>query len=212
MFWKSKLFKLLPYLRCFCKSFQCCCITSSVVVCLRQTLPNMAENISASSWDYGTYHIGDQRSLGWACALPEPSLFAHIQYGSGGRVRPKTIPTGWLRIRVWRMALQRTKSTIISRDDSFDSIKMFYKWAASWQNQQSGMCAQRRLRSAWASSQSDQSSLSAWRKLGSLVNHWARSEDWSDWADAQADQSLRWPHSHFVGFVMRQLKYSSSSH
>ena len=26
---------------------------------------------------------------------------------------------------------------------------------------------------------------------------------WSDWADA--DQSLRWTHSHFVGFVMRRL-------
>ena len=31
----------------------------------------------------------------------------------------------------------------------------------------------------------------------------ADSEDWSDWADAQADLSLRWAHSHFVGFVMR---------
>ena len=27
-------------------------------------------------------------------------------------------------------------------------------WATSWQNQQNGMCAQRRLRSAWASAQS----------------------------------------------------------
>ena len=31
----------------------------------------------------------------------------------------------------------------------------------------------------------------------------ADSEDWSDWADA--DLSLRWAHSHFVGFVMRRL-------
>ena len=30
-------------------------------------------------------------------------------------------------------------------------------WAASWQNQQNGMCAQRRLRSGWASAQSHQS-------------------------------------------------------
>ena len=30
---------------------------------------------------------------------------------------------------------------------------------------------------------------------------------WSDWADAQADLSLRWAHSHFLGFVMRQLRY-----
>ena len=28
---------------------------------------------------------------------------------------------------------------------------------------------------------------------------------WSDWADAQADPSLRWAHSHFVGFVIRWL-------
>ena len=48
-------------------------------------------------------------------------------------------------------------------------------WAASWQNQQNGMCAQRRLRSA-------------------LITHWAHSDDWSDWADAQADLSLRWAH------------------
>ena len=28
---------------------------------------------------------------------------------------------------------------------------------------------------------------------------------WSDWADAQADLSLRWANRHFVGFVMRLL-------
>ena len=28
---------------------------------------------------------------------------------------------------------------------------------------------------------------------------------WSDWADAQADPSLRWAHSHIVGFVMSRL-------
>ena len=28
---------------------------------------------------------------------------------------------------------------------------------------------------------------------------------WSDWADAQADLSLRWAHSHFVRFVMSRL-------
>ena len=28
---------------------------------------------------------------------------------------------------------------------------------------------------------------------------------WSDWADAQADPSLRWAHTHFVGFVMSWL-------
>ena len=38
------------------------------------------------------------------------------------------------------------------------------------------------------------SSLSAWWKLGSLATHWAHREDWSDWADAQADLSLLWVH------------------
>ena len=33
---------------------------------------------------------------------------------------------------------------------------------------------------------------------------------WSDWVDAQADLSLRWAHSHFVGFVMRRLNYNLS--
>ena len=38
-----------------------------------------------------------------------------------------------------------------------------------------------------------------------LSYHWAHREDLSDWADAQADLSLCWAHSHFVGFVMRWL-------
>ena len=38
-------------------------------------------------------------------------------------------------------------------------------------------CAQQGLRSAWASAQSDQSSLSAWRNLRSFATHWVHSED-----------------------------------
>ena len=54
-----------------------------------------------------------------------------------------------------------------------------------------------------------ESSLSAWRKLGSLATHWAHSEDWSDWADAQADLSLRWAHMPHCWFchVAAQLFY-----
>ena len=65
------------------------------------------------------------------------------------------------------------------------------------------MCAQRKLRSAWASIHADQSSLCAqWVAKGQNFHH-ADSED--DWVDAQADLSLRWAHSHFVGFVMSRL-------
>ena len=56
------------------------------------------------------------------------------------------------------------------------------------------------IRPVWS-----ESLLSAWRKLGPLATHWAHSEDWSDWADAQADLSLRWAHTHLVGFVMSRL-------
>ena len=35
---------------------------------------------------------------------------------------------------------------------------------------------------------------------------------WSDWADAQADLSLHWAHTHFVGFVMSRLTYDPCYH
>ena len=56
------------------------------------------------------------------------------------------------------------------------------------------------IRQVWS-----ESSLSAWRKLGSLATHWAHSED-----PDQADLSLRWAHNHFVGFVMMRLNYCVS--
>ena len=58
------------------------------------------------------------------------------------------------------------------------SIKFFIIWAASWQNQQNDLCAQQRLRSAWASAQSDQSLRCPHEEsLGSLATHWAHHED-----------------------------------
>ena len=77
----------------------------------------------ASSWDYGTYHIGDQRSLRRACASAQSpqslrySHIAHMKYGSRRRVRSKIrhlAPTGWLCMRIWRMNLRRTKNATIS--------------------------------------------------------------------------------------------------
>ena len=56
------------------------------------------------------------------------------------------------------------------------------------------------IRSVWTeSSQCDQ-----WVAEDPRFLH-ANSEDWSDWADAQADLCLRWTHNHFVGFVMSRL-------
>ena len=53
--------------------------------------------------------------------------------------------------------------------------RVFCQLSRLMTKQQSGMCAQRRLRSAWAV-WSDYS-LFAWRKLGSLATHWAHRED-----------------------------------
>ena len=116
------------------------------------------------------------------------------------------------------------------------------------------VCAQRRLRSAWASTQSDQStqislcirpvwsesSLSqislgirpVWSEYSDQPGHppslirvfavrmkkaWvlcyplsAQRRLWSDWVCAQADLSLRWAYSYFVGFVMSSLKRLAS--
>ena len=56
-----------------------------------------------------------------------------------------------------------------------------YKWAATWQIQQNGMCSQQ-TQIILGIRPSDQSLLSTWRKLGSLATHWVHSED-SDQAE-----------------------------
>ena len=61
-------------------------------------------------------------------------------------------------------------------------------WARARQNQQNDLCPQRRLRSAWESTESDQSS---------LCTSYRQQRLWSDWVDAQDDWSLRWAHMSF---------------
>ena len=71
------------------------------------------------------------------------------------------------------------------------------------------VCAQWRLGSALASTQSDQSSLCIqWVAKDASFLH-VDSEDWSDWVDAQADLSLRCVHTSFVGFVISWLIYGN---
>ena len=86
-------------------------------------------------------------------------------------------------------------------------------WATPRQNQQHDPCAQRRLRSAWASSKTYQSSLSAWRHFwSSLCAQWVAEDPSFLHADSEeSDQTGRMPRliwvfagrtCHFVGFVM----------
>ena len=71
-------------------------------------------------------------------------------------------------------------------------------WAASWHNQQSGMSTQQRLRSAWASAQSDQES--------SLCAQWVANNPGFLHADSEdSDQTGRT--CRFIGFVVRRLGY-----
>ena len=62
------------------------------------------------------------------------------------------------------------------------------------------MCAQRRLRSAWAVAQTDQSSLSAWWNLVSWTTHWAHSEDSDQTGRMPRLIWVRWPHRSFCWF------------
>ena len=73
-------------------------------------------------------------------------------------------------------------------------IFKIHNWATTT-NPTKWVCAQRRLRSAWAFAQS-----CGQRRL------------WSDWADAQVDLSFRWTYTHFVGFVMSRLIYLFKIH
>ena len=75
-------------------------------------------------------------------------------------------------------------------------------WATSWQNQQNDLCTQQRLRSAWASAQSDQSLRCPHEEtLGpQLPTERTVKTHWAHWVDAQADLSYRWVHRSFCWF------------
>ena len=121
------------------------------------------------------------------------------------------IKPSWKHIRSSCCVLNPTVGTIVQPPNQCATEALLCSqidtWATSWQNQQCGCAPSEdsdqpghppslsqirvfavRLKKAWVLSYP----LSAQRRL------------WSDWADAQADLSLRWAHSH-VGFVMRRL-------
>ena len=104
-----------------------------------------------------------------------------------------TIPRYHTRLYSMQLMFHQWRNTV-------KSSALNKNWAAALQNKQNDLCAQQRLRSTWASTQSDQSSLSAWTNIGPLTTYWVHSKDWSDWVDAQADLSLHWAHMLFYWF------------
>ena len=92
---------------------------------------------------------------------------------------------GWLSLR-W--AHNHTIDFAVSRLKFWCQQTNLGNYARTWQNQQNDLCAQRKLRSTWAPTKSNQSLLSAWRKLGCLAVHEVHSKDWCPGcADAQAE-------------------------
>ena len=94
-----------------------------------------------------------------------------------------------------------------STNSQFSNIDHKNRWATTWQNQQNGCVPSEdsdqpghppslirvyavRMKKAWVLSYP----LSTQRRFR------------SDWADAQADLSLHWAHTHFVGFVMSRFR------
>ena len=91
----------------------------------------------ASSWDYGTYHIGDQRWLKRACASAQSRQSLRcvhtwsMEVDEGPTKNQTSSPTGWLCLRVWRMSLRGTKSTIISSHGLILNCAL-YLYAQKW--------------------------------------------------------------------------------
>ena len=84
-------------------------------------------------------------------------------------------------------------------------------WVGARQNQHNDICALQRLRSVWASTQSDQ--LLRCALNGSKVSPCEQRKLWEDWGDAQADLSLRLAHRSFwccFFFVRRLTCYAFS--
>ena len=73
------------------------------------------------------------------------------------------------------------------------------------------MCAQRRLISLGIRRVWSESSLCAQLVAKNPSFFHADSEDWSDWADAQADLSLRWAHMSFCWFCHEAAQFQLSA-
>ena len=110
-----------------------------------------------------------QASLCIHTVSPEPSLFAHMKYGSRRRVRPKIRHLALLdgcACGFEELSLRRTKSAVISwvgsfclsRRDHYHMIKVMRKPVLCLCEQQRcwSACASTQFRSACASAQSDQ--------------------------------------------------------
>ena len=99
----------------------------------------------------------------------------------------------------------------VRASNSFGLFVWSFLWdhirAAARQNQQNNLCAQRRLRSACTSAQSDQSLRCPHEEeLGPWLPTQRQWRLWSDCAAAQAELSLIWAHMILLGFVVVRVR------
>ena len=86
----------------------------------------------------------------WLIWLPQTYLYLHFRYELRVRYLPKSFHELYSKDKV-------TFYYLYDQVCAFWIFSIVYIWAAAWQNQQNDLCAQWRLRSAWATAQSDQS-------------------------------------------------------
>ena len=156
-----------------------------------------------------------QASLRIRAVSPEPSLFTHMKCGSRRRVRQKIkhlAPTGWLGMRVWRMSLRRTKSTIISWHGSifFSALPL-----SAWERSRL-MTKPTKSYVRPAKTQITLGICPVWSE-SSQCDRWLAEDPMFLHADSEdSDQTGRMPrliwvvagrNGHFVGFVMRRLSF-----
>ena len=130
------------------------------------------------------------------------SKFCHVvaHYGVVWSFKLTCAADHWLFVRsfLWfHILCERTVKALARLRGCARRLTLPTKW----------VCTQRRLRSAWAFAQYDQSLRcplkKPWVFSYPLSAQWRL---WSDWADAQADLSLRRAHTHYFGFVMSRLR------
>ena len=148
-------------------------------ICTVSPEPSLFIHIRAASWQNLQNDLCTQRRLrsAWAfaqsdqssqCAqwVAEDPMFLHADSEDSDQTGQMPRLIGALAGRTGHTAgfvmrqhiLYRPKGTFTQRSKDLAILRGHIRiWARAWQNQQNGIRAQRRFRSAWASAQSDQS-------------------------------------------------------
>ena len=178
------------------------------------------DNWAASS-EFGTYRLCEQRRFRRACASAQSrqnlrcSLIQAVSQEEPSDRKPDPWPlwmAGHAQLKFVMTECSKTQIRL-TRPNCNVKIKDFCRivrklfrlnsiMSCDMTKPTKWVCAQQSLRSACASAES--SLCAQWVAKDPSFLH-VDSEDWSDWADAQADLSLRWVHTHFVGFGMSRL-------